>query len=405
MRRRSLRVVLCLIFVAAAGATGYRLFELEQEAGTQSAADRAFSQQIAELLLAIGDLRTAQQAYVAAGQEGPFWATRADTLRGTVLDGVARLKLLASARAAVESLDAAEQAIEDFAALDDRAEEYVQDGQQLMASDLIFTDGQETMRQAAEHVTLAGRRERQARAAEAARYSREQAVSLAAAAGVGVVVVGLLLPTGRSRDESGGAEHTDAKWRRPRTSGQTDRPLGLPIAAGESPGSESQTRQGWAALGALAEVCTNFSRGRDAESARGLLQRTSTLLGDAGVVVWMADADRSRLTPVLAHGYPAQLLQEMGPISKDDDNATAVAFREQQAQVVRAADGAHGALVVPIFSGPTCTGVVAAEIASGRESEVGLRSVAEIVAAQLTGLPSPQDASQAAPVVKRKRSG
>jgi hypothetical protein len=102
---------------------------------------------------------------------------------------------------------------------------------------------------------------------------------------------------------------------------------------------------------------------------------------------------------MLAHGYAPAVLSRMGSIQRDDDNATALAFRLSEDRVVSARNGYAGAIVTPIVTPEGCVGVLAAEVNGGIENSPDRRALAGILAAQLatlvTTLPAPSERIQA----------
>ncbi len=403
MKRRPVRITVLLLFVTAVAVAGYRVLRLQQQVRADRAAAAAFDWTAADALVSVSDLRAAQQAYVAQGQEGPFWITKVESTHATVLDGLARLTLLAASGEAIESLGAAELVLSEFSKMDERVVEYTGNGQRLMASDLIFTEGQEMTAAAIEHVRTARAQEQRVRAASVDQRLRDQGFSILGAAGIGLLALLLLLPVDPVFGRPAGARST-----RGRAVLTADRPLGLPNSPDDRtrpaapPGASAMPA---ASLAAVADLCSDFSKVTDVDALPSLLRRTSGLLNGAGIVIWLADPTGAQLRPVLVHGYRAETLRQLGAIPTDADNATATAFREGTPEVVKATPDTQGALVVPIFAGPACVGVVATEVKHGEESQTELRSVAEIVAAQFAGLVTSPARAQAAHDVRRKRSG
>jgi hypothetical protein len=150
-------------------------------------------------------------------------------------------------------------------------------------------------------------------------------------------------------------------------------------------------------LRAAADLCTDFARLVDSQELPALLARSAELLDASGLIVWIADAQRLRLRPLLAHGYPEQALARLPAIPRDADNATAAAYRGGQVEVVRSDGSSNGALVVPILTGDGCVGVMAAEVRHGRETTGTAPALARIVAAQLAAIITPAPAQQSEP--------
>ena len=284
-----------------------------------------------------------------------------------------------------------------------------------MAADTVYEDALKTsgvIRTSVEqaHAALVGP------ARPGAQLRRQQYLLAGAAAGAGVLVSLLLLPTGRRDEPTVELQVPEASLNlneRPLRSepaaaaaNESRRPAGdLPIARPEpiaapapsptplvvEPPVGAEPRRGGAvvpdeALDATAKVCTDLARVKDADELRDALGRAARLLDASGVIVWMTEAGGKSLKPLLTYGYPEEALRRIPTLPRDASNATAAAFREAVTQVVDATDSAPGAIAVPLLVPQGCVGVLAAEIGHGREAAVATRALAQIVAAQLAVL-------------------
>lgn len=395
MKSLPVRIVIFLLFVVTVFVAGYRLLDLQQQASTNSKRQTAFDASLNDILVSVSDLRAAQQAYIADGQEGTFWITRVELIQKTILDGLTRLTSLASSDKTAESLSAATTAMSDFSKMDKHVTEYRRNGHRLMASDLIFTEGQEMTNTTAKHLRVALTQEQELRASVDNQRLRDQTATILGAAAVGLLTSLLLLPFGRPTVASTAEFNANQPLDIAKTLDGSTTP---PLVAKSAPST---------ALTEIAELCSDFSRVTDTDTLPALLRRASGLINGAKIVVWLADPTGVQLRPVLAHGYRAEMLEQLGVIKTDGDNATAAAFREGTSEIVSAGtnDDSRGALIVPIFTGLSCMGVVTAEFKNGEESDEKCEAVTKIIAAQLASLvPSPARA-QAAHDVKHKRLG
>jgi hypothetical protein len=127
----------------------------------------------------------------------------------------------------------------------------------------------------------------------------------------------------------------------------------------------------------------------DSEQLPSLLDRASTLLDARGIILWIADPDGRELNPIVAHGYPAQLVNRLGTIPRDAQNATAAAFRTSLLQTVNPDGGSTGAIAAPLVTAGGCVGVMAAELRRGADNAESRLAAAAIVAAQLATLVGP----------------
>lgn len=133
-------------------------------------------------------------------------------------------------------------------------------------------------------------------------------------------------------------------------------------------------------LQSLAHLSTAFACARldDVDEMQHVLEDTARVVGASGLMVWFWDRAAARLWPALAHGYRRRLLEQVPAIDRDADNATAAAFRS--ASAVAVSDDAHGALVVPVMTPAGCAGVLALELAPGREKSDAVLAVATVIA-------------------------
>ena len=422
MRRWWLRVGLVIVMLTVAVASSYQVFLAEQQINDEREAERAFTALAWKLALSLSDLRGAQQAYVAAGQDRHYWVDRVGGHLDAIATTLGSLSRLTKQPATEEALAAAAAAMDDLGRMDELAREHTEAGQDLMASDLIFTDGLELARKAASHVEVTRTAERERHDAFIQTRRNTQVVALSAATGTGVLVAIMLLPAGRPKNAvapEAPATSTSAE------AAQAEEPLpSLPAGrllidldlhadrlsiadtvssdiaeALESPtepasaGGEPMTPD----LQMAAALCTDLSRMANTDELPALLERAAALLNASGIIVWVLDGSGTALRPAAGHGYPARTLAKMGKIACDGDNATAAAFRGVQMQVVPGG-GTSGALVAPLLSPTSCVGVMSAELQQGWETSDAVQATASIIAAQLATLvmaDAPFESSQA----------
>jgi hypothetical protein len=423
MKSPPARLALLVIFVMALGVTAYLFRKTETARRAEAAAGESFASQAHTAARNILHLRAAQQAYVATGQGEDFWAARvAGTLAG-LRDSLTALRASASAPDAKAGIDAASGLLQDFAQMDSRARAYVRTGQKLLASDTIFSNGTEITEAAAAALDKASSAEVLARAAAAETFERRQSFALIAAAAAGALVLLLLLP--RVEREVPAPVFVEpgvripvlatarAKKAVPAIAGQAE---GAPQQAGDAAGApapdgpragapppaestpapvlDASTPTPAVALSgldftALAALCTEISRVEDTTALPPLLERAASLLEAAGIILWIADPEGRELIPVLAHGYPQHLVNRLGAIPRDAENATAAAFRTGALQTVFGDGSSHGAIAAPLVGGGGCVGVMAAEVKADTEKLTANLAAATILAAQLASLVGP----------------
>ncbi len=399
-----------IVTLATLGFTGNQIRRSELALDNEQNVERVFTDLSWALALTLGDLRAAQQAYVAAGQDRPYWTATASTHLDTVRSSLDDLRRLAISPASIEALDVVAGAVADLEDLDGRAREHVRLEQSLLASDIIFTDGLELAARAAANVELARATERTTRndAIRAARSS--QAVLAVIAAAVSVLAVLLLVPMKRAAGpapfESLDAEKTEALRtgalelslddRRmpeldpdaapPSATEETETTIPTTMAPDTAPTPAGKGRQPVPDLRVAADLCTDLGKLTDTSELPALLARAATLMNATGVIVWVRDSSGHALRPAIGHGYTARTLARMGSIPEDGDNATAAAYRSARMQVVAGDDTRSGALAAPLLAADCCVGVLAAELREGWESSDAVQATVTIMAAQLATL-------------------
>ena len=360
--------------------------------------ERVFTDLSWDLTLTLGDLRAAQQAYVAAGQDRLYWTARVNSHLGTVRSGLENLRRLAITPASIDALDSADGAVTDLERMDGRARERVDLEQPLMASDLIFTDGLELAARASTNVELARATERTTRNETIRAARSSQATMIFTAAGVSVLAVLLLIPMKRAEGpapfESIDAEKTEAVLTDELGLSVEDRKMldtldlnavdPSPAAPDTAPAADSP--EPVPDLRVAADLCTDLCKVTDTSEFPELLARAAALMNATGVIIWVRDSSGHALRPAIGHGYPARALAQLGSIPEDGNNATAAAYRSARMQVVERDDTKSGALAAPLLAANSCVGVLSAELRAGWESSEAVQATAAIMAAQLATL-------------------
>ena len=399
MRRVWLRAGLVIVMLGVAVASGYQVFLTEQHIEDEREAERAFTALGWKLAVSLSDLRAAQQAYVAAGQDRGYWVAKTAEQIGAITTSLSSLARLSTAPGTSSALAEATSAVDDLQRMDARARDHSSAGQDLMASDLIFTDGLELSRSAASHVELARAAERAARDASAEADQRTQGIALAAAMGTGVLVALLLLPVARPQERAGVSSETPADIESADTDaaapqlpdGRVLLDLDLEsdrLSLADEPDTSLARAEPGAALDlrAAAELCTDLGRLSGTADLPDLLGRAAAVLNASGLIVWVRDGSGDGLRPAIGHGYAAQSLAALGTIACDGDNATAAAFRDVRMHVVAADLSGTGAVVAPLITSTSCVGVLSVELREGWETSDAVQSAAAILAAQLATL-------------------
>ena len=398
MRRLSVRIALVLVTLATLGFTGNQIRLSELALDDEQNVERVFTDLSWTLTLTLGDLRAAQQAYVAAGQDRLYWTATVNSHLDTVRSGLDNLRRLAITPASIEALDSADGAVTDLERIDGRAREHVDLEQPLMASDLIFTDGLELAARASTNVELARATERTTRNETIRATRSSQATMVATAAGVSLLAVLLLIPMKRAEDRapfwSIDAEKTEAVL-----TGESGLPVEdrkkfdsldlnvvdpSPTAPDTAPAADSP--EPVPDLRVAADLCTDLCNVTDTSELPELLARAAALMNATGIIIWVRDSSGHALRPAIGHGYPTRALARLGSIPEDGNNATATAYRSARMQVVERDDTKGGALAAPLLAANNCVGVLSAELRAGWESSEAVQATAAIMAAQLATL-------------------
>ena len=382
------RVLLLIACLSAIGAAVFHLWTSDHRARRAAETTRQFDLLSRTAARTVGDLRAAQQAYVAAGQGEAFWFERANAIVAGFEQQLAQLTPLASSPDTRAALDDAGIALRDFVEMDRRAREYTRQGQLTLAADMIFADGFDLTQRAADGLARAASSEHVHRDSEAAERQKTQVQALLGAAAVTVLALILLVPrAGSRRIEQAAvpsvvpeAPRMAAAPRPPRVTRTQPRPLQAPPAP-RAP-----------ALGSVASLCSDLARIGDTHALPALLERSASVLDASGIVLWIADPDGRELAPILVHGYPPRLAAQIGTMARDAGNVTASAYRTGLLQTVKADAISSGAIAVPLVAAAGCVGVMSAEVKNGGEQQEELLAAATIVAAQLATLVGPPSA-------------
>lgn len=420
MRSRAVRVTLLLLTLAAISAAAYSSWTVHVRTRADRQATATFDQNRIRALRDAYELRSTQQAYVAAGQNEIFWFGKVTELLESLRAATTTLRSSSVAPAALAHVDEARSAIDAFDQADGRARSYVSGGQRLLASDVIFSAGLEAATGITTALEKAGFALVEATRAAEADGLRRQAIAVAGAAGFAILALLLLTPlasapsktpsaavqepafsgdslrlredvaTAQKRPPANGNARDASRRKAPAPASPAAAPVGAmrpaPAAAPAPPLVELQ---------GLAAVCTDLGRLTDTTQLPGILQRAAAALDASGLILWIADPDGTALNPIATHGYPASVVSRIGSLPVDGQNATAAAFRTGQLQTVSATTNSNAAIATPILAPAGCRGVMAAEVRRDAEKHPARLAAASILAAQLAALLGPPSSESA----------
>ena len=172
----------------------------------------------------------------------------------------------------------------------------------------------------------------------------------------------------------------------PVTPAPADVPVPEPPSANQSSTDSERRERAGVDFAKVAHLCTRLASAMDVCEVRPVLEDAASVLHALGLTLWVRDQFGYQLMPVFAHGYSTELTAQLGPVSKDSDNAIAHAFRTAEAGVVDGGDVTTGAVVIPLLTSDGCAGVLALELQLGDERLECVRIAATILAAQLSTL-------------------
>lgn len=388
MTRLSVRIALVIVCLSASASAAFLIWTSEEQSRAQVDVSRQFGSTAHAARIAVSELRGAQQGYVAAGQGPDFWFARVTAIAKDLRIELASLKSLASSPDASIAIEDATGALQDFEQMDHRARDFTRTHQWNSASDLIFADGFDLTKKAADAVDRALSAELADRNGVLSFLKRREGYALAGGSTVVALVVLLLVPVPRRPVN---LEEDAAATPAPRAavSHETLEDLndfGVIAKAAPAPAPTAAPTVDMSQLSAL---CTDLAKVSDTRALPAILERAADVLDATGLVVWIADPDGRELSPILVHGYSPQLATRLGTIARDASNVTASAYRTGLLQTMKRDTVSDGAIAAPLVGASGCVGVLAAEMKHGGEQDDVMLSTAAIIASQLATLVGP----------------
>jgi hypothetical protein len=418
MTRSSVRLTLLLVSLAALGYSAYLTWSSERQSRQIVSTGRQFDSAARAAAVNVADLRAAQQAYVAVGQGQDFWFARVTALGKELGDNLSYLKSIASQPAVPQALDDASAALQDFEQMDRRVRDYARGHQVTAASNLVFTEGVDLTKKAADALARAIDAELSGEDGTIAATRRTALYAFAGAAGLSSLGLLLLLPTGARTERAAAAIPPRVQAAPPSLNlddlddfGVVSHATRVPEGTTGAAEAENGAAKARAAsskfpspkplvakvvppkpvvdLNNVASLCGDLARVGDTKALPELLTRAAGVLDASGIVLWIADPDGRELTPILVHGYPPQFATRLGTLARDAENVTAAAFRTGLLQTLKADAISNGAVAAPLVASGGCVGVMAAEMKNGGEQQEPLLAAATIIASQLATLVGP----------------
>ena len=400
MGSRWVRTVVVIVALATLAFAGNEIRLSNATLADEQGRERVFTDLGWTLKLTLAELRSAQQAYVADGQDRDYWTAQVAAHLETVRGSLDNLKQVANP-GSLDALDLAVETVADIREKDEDAREHIGSDQPLAASDLIFTEGFELVDLATAQVQAALQAERTTRA-DVMRVARSTQARMMWIVAVVLILSMLVLAPLHVSSEAYDPTADSDEYRVPEPSGlsllslDNDSAVGdaeeaagsmTPAAgdAGPDPVRESPAEPA-PDLGAVASLCTDFGNLTDRGQLSGLLARIATLMNATGIIIWVSNENARTLQPALGHGYPPGTLERIGSIPQVGDNPTSAAFTTNRIQVVESSDADTGALAAPLMVADRCIGVLSAELRDDWESSHAVQATASILAAQFAPL-------------------
>jgi hypothetical protein len=369
MQRHTTRYIVVALLIAAGAIGGFFVFWLHQQASAADVLARQAATHIDQMIATARDISAAQDAYVAPGQPNQPWFERSAILLQQFGQDLTALRPVVASDDAAGALDDIDTRFKALVVLDEKARQNLQEEQSLLAADLIFSEGHDTVGAMVTTLrNLASAEERAARTKQAGVQQQQ----LTALGGISMLwILGLLL-LARRGPRVGDPGSVNFSRITPPVAGSLAADPGRSVATVD--------------LAAAADVCNALARTTDSASLRDALARAATVLDARGIIVWMGAGEE--LFPAVSVGYDERVVERLGPIPRSASNATAETWRTAQLRTVPGDVMAHGAIAAPVHGVLGCIGVFAAEVRHGREADPAAQAVAVIVAAQLAGLVS-----------------
>ena len=430
--RKSGILLLLILTLTIAFATIGQDFRFDQALARERTSSLALEREFAALEIALSDVRGAQAAYIAPGQDTASWMSKASELFARIDAGITRLRNGTVNTAARARYEAAAKALTDQIELDTKAREHAR-SDRLIASDLIFENAVEGQKRLAGE--LESGRTIDAEASQARVNRLTQLRFGMNAASLGFVTLLTLLFGRAVRRES---PATTVPTAEPAQAGLMLRPDPKPASGAEKRPVQPRTDSKVAAAAAkadsrpvkasapsretlplrpspappmtphlpppapanlteVAELCVDLGRVIDSRDVPSLVERAAAVLQAKGVVLWVADSAGAILRPTVTHGYPDKVVARLGPLQIDGDNVTSLAFRSMRPQTMSGTGpGAPAALAVPLLTSSGCVGVLAAEVKDVKPDRPAteMLPVARIIAAQFAALIAPTEDAQ-----------
>ena len=377
MRSRGVRRLTFAILLLAGVAAGALTWDLERRIAANARAAADVDARLDRMVGTASQIGTAQQAYVALGQEDGPWLARVSSLLQQLHDDISAAGAESRSAHAPTMLASIRDGASGLVQFDGQLRENLRLGEELIAADLIFADGRATLDGIQSQLDALREAERAAFAAERSVLNRQMWTTVGGVAGLWFLGLALLVRL------PGPAASVVVDRREPT----------IDILPPPEPVAPARAAID---LAAVADLCTAIARMTAAGELPALLGRAAAFLDASGLIVWLSAGEE--LFAVTSHGYDPRIIARLGPIASRADNATAASWRTGEVKVVPGDGSSPGAIVAPMVGPESCIGVLSAEVRHGRENDADTRAVTAMIAAQLAMVVSAWPAASAAPI-------
>jgi CHASE3 domain sensor protein len=379
MNSRLIRLLIVIIAIVIGLTTGYFLQDIDSNIKAQRTSADVLRDQAATLTSTLADVRAGQFAYVARGQGEAFWMSYVESVMPALQKQAADFSASLTAPGALNAFEETTAALDNFRTLDSKVREFVQSGNSLLASDMIFSDGLESVATASTKVSAALQAEVQHRNGSLAELRTQQLAVLGGGAGIMLLmIVGLAF---------GGTSLANAAAEPQVTAVPPVEPVRF-----EAPLPKARAAVTPRLLN-TAQLCAELARVTESRQLPSVLERAAKVLDASGIIVWVAEPTRHRLVPALYHGYDTKIISRMGSIHRDANNAAAAAYRSSEMRTVAGDSFTSAAVIVPLMTSEGCVGVMSAEMKTGSEKDESAQAFATIFASQLATLVATPEAA------------
>lgn len=402
MQKRYVRYTLLTVLIVIGIGTGSVLWYTQRQSAAAAAGDRELDGRLDAMLAGLTELGSAQQAYVAPGQAGGPWLTRASSLLQRLRGEIEDLRPYVRSGESARHLETLASGLGAFAAIDKRIRGYLGSGEEVMAADLAFSEGVSAIAAMSGKVRVLRSVERTQRTASAQTVDRVQVYALGG--GAALWLVGLLLLV---RPATASSPAVDAERA---SDGMSESPVANRLSGGAADTDVTFASISFASpapettivpidLVRAADVCAELAGLNDAAHLQAALSKAAEVLDAVGIIIWLGAGEQ--LHAVASHGYDPRLIARLGPIDRKAEHATADCWRQARLGTVTGDAVQNGAIVAPMIGLDGCRGVLAIEVRGGRESDPSARAVASMFASQLAAIVVGWPAAGAAPEIPK----